>query len=145
MSKSIESKPKKRVIRLHIKAGSATPAPPIGPALSQHKINIPTFCKAFNDQTRSMQGYLPVDIIVGDGGKYTLKIHSERTSDMIRKELGLEKGSSNPGREEFKTVTREQLRRIALHKMPDMTSANEEAAINTIAGTARSMGIRVIT
>lgn len=142
MNKKIE-KPKKKVIRLHIKAASATPAPPIGPALSQHKVNIPGFCKAFNDETRGMQGFLPVDIHIMDGGKYTLTIHKERTSDLIRKELGLEKGSSNPGREQFNSITVQQLKKIAEFKLPDLVVNDEKAAINTIAGTARSMGIKI--
>jgi large subunit ribosomal protein L11 len=137
-------KPKKIVIRLHIKAGAATPAPPVGPALSQHKVNIPSFCKAFNDETRGMSGFLPVDIHVADGGKYKFTIHQERTSDLIRKELGLEKGATTPGRESFHKITRAQLKKIAEHKIKDLVVANEEAAINTIAGTARSMGILLV-
>ena len=136
-------KPKKIVIRLHIKAGAATPAPPVGPALSQHKVNIPSFCKAFNDETRGLSGFLPVDIHVSDGGKYKFTVHQERTSDLIRKELGLEKGATNPGRESFVKITRAQLKKIAAYKIKDLIATDEEAAINTIAGTARSMGILI--
>ena len=132
------------IIRLHIKAGAATPAPPIGPALSQHKLNIPSFCKEFNDKTKTMGGvYLPVDIYVLEGNKYSMQIYGRRVSDLIREELGIDKGSQNPGREAFKTITKEQLLKIAKQKIPDLTAANIEAGVRTIAGTARSMGIRV--
>ena len=147
MNKTVIKNPKKSnqiKIRLHIKAGAATPAPPIGPALSQHKLNIPSFCKEFNDKTKTLGGvYVPVDIYVLEGNKYSMKIYNRRVSDLIREELGIEKGSKVPGREEFKTITRAQLLKIAKYKMPDMTAANEDAGVSTIAGTARSMGIRV--
>ena len=132
-------------IRLHIKGGMANAAPPIGPALSQWKVNIMGFCKAFNDQTMGQKGlYLPVDIFVKAGGAYTFRVGSERSSDSIRRILGIDKGSSNPGRENFKEINREQLRELAKSKKPDMTAFDEEAAINTLAGTAKSMGIRVV-
>ena len=132
-------------IRLHIKAGAATAAPPIGPALSQWKVNIMGFCKAFNDETQDRKGQvLPVDIYVSEGGKYTFKVLKERVSDLIRRKLGFEKGATTPGREQFKTVSREDLREIAKEKLPDLIAFDEEAAINTVAGTARSMGIKVV-
>lgn len=144
--KSDNQKAGNHIIRLHIKAGMANPAPPVGPALSQWKVNIMAFCKAFNDETQSMKGsVLPVDIIVSPGGKYTFKVGKERAGDLIRKALGIEKGCSNPGREVFKEISREQLREIAKYKNPDMTAFDEEGAINTLAGTARSMGIKVIS
>lgn len=132
-------------IRLHIKAGAANAAPPIGPALSQWKVNIMGFCKAFNDETQDRKGQiLPVDIHVTEGGKYTFSVLKERVTDLIRKKFGFEGGAKTAGREDFKTISREDLRDIAREKFADLVAADEEAAINTIAGTARSMGIRVI-
>jgi large subunit ribosomal protein L11 len=142
-SKQIQAK--SHTIRLHIKAAGATPAPPIGPALSQWKVNIMAFCKAFNDQTQALKGsYVPVDIFVKQGGEFTFKVYNKRASDLIRETLGLDKGSKTPGREDFKTISREQLREIARYKSPDLSAADEERAINTLSGTARSMGITVM-
>jgi large subunit ribosomal protein L11 len=92
-----------------------------------------------------MQGFLPVDIYILEGGKYNIKIHQERTSDLIRKELGLEKGATSPGRQEFNSINTEQLKKIAKYKLPDLMVNDEFAAIKTIAGTARSMGIKVVS
>jgi len=142
-SKQVQAK--EHTIRLHIKAAGATPAPPVGPALSQWKVNIMSFCKAFNDETQAMKGsVLPVDIFVKQGGDFKFKVYKKRAADLIRETLGIEKGCSNPGREVFKEITREQLREIAKYKFSDLSASDEEKAINTLAGTAKSMGITVV-
>jgi large subunit ribosomal protein L11 len=133
-------------IRLHIKGGMANAAPPIGPALSQWKVNIMGFCKAFNDQTQDKKGiYLPVDIYVKQGGAFTFEVHQERTSDTIRKLAGLEKGSSTPGREKTRQQIKfGQLLDLAKSRNASATEDELNSIARTYAGTARSMGLEVI-
>ncbi len=137
--------PKKQVtgfIKLQIPGGQANPAPPVGPALGQHGLNIMDFCKAFNAQTQQEAGtIIPVEITVYKDRTFSFITKTPPAVELLKKELGLESGSAVPNREKVGTVTDDQLRRIARIKMKDLNAADEEAAMRMIAGTARSMGI----
>ena len=140
MSKKVEG-----VIRLHILAGKANPAPPVGPALGQKGVNIMEFCKAFNEKTSSMpsDAKIPVKINVYKDKSFNFTLTSPTASYYIRKAAGLSKGSSTPGRQNTGQVTLDQIKDIAKEKMKDMNVFTEEAAVNILKGTARSMGIEV--
>jgi len=132
-------------IKLQIPGGQANPAPPVGPALGQRGINIMEFCKAFNAQTQHMQGTIvPVIITVYSDRSFTFVVKSPPASVLLLKAAGIEKGSSTPGKTKVGQVTRAQVEEIAKLKLPDMTAKDLEAAIRTIEGTARSMGIEVV-
>jgi len=132
-------------IRLHIAGGAATPGPPVGPALGQHGLNIMQFCKAFNSETGQMQGMrVPVDITVFGDRSFKFTVHTPVAADLLKRAAGIEGGSAVPNRNKVGTVTIEQVREIAKSKKKDLYAASEEAAIRTIKGTARSMGIDVI-
>ncbi|MCY3598411.1 MAG: 50S ribosomal protein L11 [Gemmatimonadetes bacterium] len=137
--------PKKQVtgfIKLQIPGGQANPAPPVGPALGQHGLNIMDFCKAFNAQTQQEAGtIIPVEITVYKDRTFSFITKTPPAVELLKKELGLESGSAVPNREKVGKVTDDQLRRIARIKMKDLNAADEEAAMRMIAGTARSMGI----
>jgi len=139
--------PKKEVtgfIKLQIPAGQANPAPPVGPALGQHGVNIMDFCKMFNSQTQQDAGTLiPVEISVYKDRTFTFITKTPPASELLKKELGLSGGSPEPNREKVGEVTQDQLRKIAQIKMKDLNAADEEAAMRMIAGTARSMGIEL--
>jgi large subunit ribosomal protein L11 len=139
--------PKKEVvgfIKLQIPAGQANPAPPVGPALGQHGLNIMDFCKLFNSQTQQDQGtIIPVEISVYKDRTFTFITKTPPAAELLKKELGLASGSAEPNREKVGKVTRAQLRKIAQIKMKDLNAADEEAAMRMIAGTARSMGIEL--
>jgi large subunit ribosomal protein L11 len=129
-------------IKLQIPAGQANPAPPVGPALGQHGLNIMDFCKSFNAQTKQSTGTLiPVEITVYKNRTYTFITKTPPASELLKKELGLSSGSAEPNRDKVGNVTNDQLRKIARMKMQDLNAADEEAAMRMIAGTARSMGI----
>jgi len=129
-------------IKLQIPAGQATPSPPVGPALGPHGLNIMEFCKSFNAQTNSQAGMIiPVVITVYQDRSFTFITKTPPAAILIKKELGLEKGSAEPNKNKVGKITRKQLETIAKLKMVDMNCTDLEAAINTIAGTARSMGI----
>lgn len=132
-------------IKLQVKAGEANPSPPVGPALGQHGVNIMEFCKAFNAQTQSMEKGLPLPVIITvyNDRSFTFIIKTPPASYLLLKAVGAEKGSSRPNVDKIGTVTREQLEDIAKIKQPDLTAADMDAAVRTIAGTARSMGIEV--
>jgi len=132
-------------IKLQVKAGQANPSPPVGPALGQHGVNIMEFCKAFNAQTQSMEAGLPIPVVITVYGdrSFTFITKTPPASVLILKEIGLKSGSKTPGRDIAGKVTREQLAKVAEIKMPDLTAADEEAAIRTVAGSARSMGLEV--
>ena len=132
-------------IKLQVKAGEANPSPPVGPALGQHGVNIMEFCKAFNAQTQSMEKGLPLPVIITvyNDRSFTFVIKTPPASYLLKKAVGAEKGSSVPNLEKIGTVTRAQLEEIAKMKEPDLTAADMDAAVRTIAGTARSMGIDV--
>jgi len=131
-------------IKLQILAGQANPAPPVGPALGQHGVNIMEFCKAFNAKTQDKQGKLiPVEITVYADRSFTFITKTPPASSLILEAAGLKKGSSEPNKEKVGEVTVSQIKEIAELKMPDLNAADIESAIKMIAGTARSMGINV--
>jgi len=132
-------------IKLQVKAGQANPSPPVGPALGQHGVNIMEFCKAFNAQTQSMEAGLPIPVVITVYGdrSFTFITKTPPASVLILKEIGMKSGSKAPGRDIVGKVTREQLAKVAEVKMPDLTAADEDAAIRTVAGSARSMGLEV--
>ena len=132
-------------IKLQAPAGSASPAPPVGPALGQHGVNIMEFVKAFNAQTQGDAGtVIPVVITVYEDRSFTFVTKSPPAAVLIKQALSLEKGSSEPYREKVGTITQDQLRQIAERKMNDLNANDVEAAAKIIAGTARSMGVEVV-
>ena len=134
----------KAVIKLQIPAGQANPAPPVGPALGQHGLNIMGFCKEYNDRTSKQAGsIIPVEITVFDDRSFTFITKTPPTTDLLKKAAGVEKGASTTGREKVATLPREKLREIAQLKAKDLNSINIEGAEQIVAGTARSMGIEV--
>ena len=133
------------MIKLHIKAGKATPQPPVGPALGQAGANIMEFCKAFNARTASLgDSTVPVVITVFSDRSFTFVTKTVPVSEQVRKAAGLAKGSTNPGREMVGKITKDQVLKIAQIKMPDLYAVDLEGAMRTVAGTARSMGIEVV-
>ena len=131
-------------IKLQIPAGQANPAPPVGPALGQHGVNIMEFCKQFNQQTAGEQGMIiPVEITVYRDRSFSFITKTPPASELLKKEVGIASGSAEPNRDKVGKVTREQLRKIARIKMKDLNAADEEAAMRMIAGTARSMGLEL--
>ena len=131
-------------IKLHVSGGRANPAPPVGPALGQHGVNIMEFCKQFNSQTQKQQGVtIPVEITVYADRSFTFVTKTPPASVLLKKTVGLDKGSGVPNRDKVASVTRAQLREIAGAKMEDLNTRDMESAIRMVAGTARSMGITV--
>ena len=132
-------------IKLQIPAGAANPAPPVGPALGQRGVNIMEFCKSFNAQTQSMAGFtVPVIVTVFSDRSFTFVTKSPPASNLLLKAAGIEKGSPMPNKNKVGKVTKAQVEEIAKTKVKDLTAANIEAAMKTVAGTARSMGIDVV-
>jgi large subunit ribosomal protein L11 len=132
------------IIKLQVPAGKATPSPPIGPALGQHGVNIMEFCKSFNALTAKQEGMIiPAVITVYQDRSFTFIVRTPPAANLIKKELGLESGSKEPGRVQAGTITKKQLESIARMKMVDMNCYDVEAAMRIIAGTARSMGVTV--
>jgi large subunit ribosomal protein L11 len=135
----------KAIVRLQIKAGKATPAPPIGPALAGHGINIMAFCKEYNARTQQRAGeVIPAEITVYTDGSFTFVLKSPPASILLAKAAGIEKGSGVPNRDKVGRVTRAQIREIAEMKMKDMNAIDIEGAMRQIEGTARNMGITVV-
>ena len=131
-------------IKLQVPAGKATPAPPIGPALGQHGVNIPGFCKEFNDRTAKENGMIiPVVITVYTDRTFTFITKTPPAPVLIKKELNLQKASGRPNKEKVGQLTKDQVRKIAEIKMPDLNAGSIEAAMSMVAGTARSMGVTV--
>ncbi len=131
-------------IKLQIPAGQATPAPPVGPSLGQHGVNIMAFCKAFNAKTQDKAGLvIPVVITVYQDRSFTFELKSPPASVLLKKAAGIAKGSGEPNKTKVGKVTRDQIREIAKQKMADLNASSEEAAMKIIEGTARSMGIEV--
>lgn len=134
----------KAVVKLQIPAGQANPAPPVGPALGQHGINIMGFCKEYNERTASHSGsIIPVEITVFDDRSFTFITKTPPTSDLLKKALGLEKGAGATGREKAGKLSRDKLREIAQLKAKDLNAVSIEGAERIVEGTARSMGIEV--
>lgn len=132
------------MIKLQLPAGKATPAPPVGPALGQHGVNIMGFCKEFNAKTADKAGLIiPVVITVYQDRSFSFILKTPPAAVLIKKELGLESGSSVPNRTKVGNITKEQIRKIAELKMPDLNAATIETAMSMIEGTARSMGVVV--
>jgi large subunit ribosomal protein L11 len=132
------------IVKLQIDAGKATPAPPVGPALGQHGVNIMGFVKEYNERTASQAGMIiPVEITIFEDRSFTFVTKTPPASDLIKKAVGVEKGSGTTGREGVGTLSRDKLREIAQIKMKDLNAYDVEAAERMVAGTARSMGISV--
>lgn len=140
MAKKIEA-----YIKLQVAAGKANPSPPVGPALGQRGVNIMEFCKAFNAQTQDMEPGLPIPtvITVYSDRSFTFITKTPPAPVLLKKAAGIKSGSGRPNTDKVGTVTRDQLEEIARTKEPDLTAANMDAAVRTIAGTARSMGLNV--
>jgi len=135
----------KAIVKLQIPAGKANPAPPIGPALAQHGMNLMAFCKDYNARTSSMVGQIiPAEITIYTDQSFTFVLKTPPTPDLLRKAAGVEKGSSEPNKDKVGKVTRKQVREIAEQKMRDLNAFDIEAAEQMIIGTARSMGIQIV-
>ncbi|CAG0984383.1 50S ribosomal protein L11 [Anaerolineae bacterium] len=134
----------KVVVKLNINAGKANPAPPIGPALAQHGINLMAFCKEYNARTASMAGQvIPAEISIFTDNSFTFVLKTPPTPDLLRKAAAIEKGSATPNKAKVAKITRKQVREIAETKMKDMPAFDIEDAMAMVAGTARSMGIDI--
>jgi len=135
----------KAIVKLHIPAGQATPAPPVGPALAQQGINIGEFCQKFNALTQKEKGFtIPVEITVYEDRTYDLKLKRPPASELLKKAAGIEKGSGEPNKKKVGKITKSDLRKIAEKKLPDLNTNNIEKAMKIIEGTARSMGIEIV-
>jgi large subunit ribosomal protein L11 len=140
MAKKVEA-----YVKLQVAAGKANPSPPVGPALGQHGVNIMEFCKAFNAKTQNLEVGMPVPVVITiySDRSFTFVIKTPPAAVLLKKAAGLSSGSGRPNTEKVGTVTRAQLEEIAITKMADLTAANMDAAVRTIAGSARSMGLNV--
>ncbi|CRI66163.1 50S ribosomal subunit protein L11 [Thiocapsa sp. KS1] len=132
-------------IKLQVKAGEATPSPPVGPALGQHGVNIMEFCKTFNARTQELEKGMPIPVVITvySDRSFTFITKTPPASILLKKVMGIQKGSANPNTNKIGVVTREQLEQVATAKMPDLTAADMDAAVRTIAGSARAMGLDV--
>ena len=132
-------------IKLQVPAGQANPSPPVGPALGQHGVNIMEFCKSFNASTQNMENGMPIPVVITvySDRSFTFITKTPPAAVLLRKAAGIAKGSGEPNTKKVGTVTREQLEEIARTKEPDLTAADMDAAVRTIAGSARSMGLNV--
>jgi large subunit ribosomal protein L11 len=139
--------PKKKAlatVTLQIRAGQATPAPPVGTALGQHGVNIMDFCKQYNDQTQQMSGQvIPAVLTIYEDRTFSFILKQPPMAELIKQEAGIEKGSGEPNRDKVATLNSDQLRRIAERKMPDLNANDVDMAMRIVAGTARSMGVEV--
>jgi len=134
----------KTIIKLQIPAGKANPAPPIGPALGQHGVNIQEFCQNFNDQTKDKGGdIIPAEITIYEDRSFDFVLKTPPAAELLKKAAGIEKGSGEPHKNKVGKVTREQIKEIAQKKMPDLNAKDLEGAVKIIEGTARQMGIEV--
>ena len=135
----------KSIVKLQINAGAANPAPPIGPTLAQHGVNIAEFCKNFNDATREQSGYkLPVEITVYEDRTFQFKVKQPISSQLIKKIVGIEKGSGEPNKRKIGKITQAQIEEVAKKKMVDMNAEDLEAAKKTIGATAKAMGLEIV-
>ena len=134
----------KTVIKLQIQAGKATPAPPVGPALGQHGLNIMAFCKEYNERTASQEGFIiPAEITVYEDRSFNFVTKMPPASDLLRRALGVEKGSGDTGSEKVGKISRDAVYEIARNKMKDLNTTDIEKAASIVAGTARSMGVEI--
>ncbi|MEK7681788.1 MAG: 50S ribosomal protein L11 [Chloroflexota bacterium] len=135
----------KTIVKLQITAGKATPAPPVGPALGQHGVNIMAFCKDYNERTAQYAGSIvPVEITVFEDRSFTFVTKTPPASDLLKKALGVEKGSGTPNRSKVGKLPRSKIREIAQAKMKDLNASDVDAAMRIVEGTARSMGIDIV-
>ncbi len=135
----------KSVVKLQLEAGKATPGPPVGSSLGPHGINIAGFVKEFNDKTASQAGFIiPVVITIYEDRSFTFELKTPPAAVLIKKALGIEKGSAKPNKVKVGKITKEQIRKIAEQKMPDLNCESIESAMSMIAGAARSMGVEVV-
>ncbi len=135
----------KAVVRLQIEAGKANPAPPVGPALAQHGINLMQFCKDYNARTASMVGnVVPAEVTIYQDSSFTFILKTPPVPDLLRKAAGVARGSAEPNRQKVGQITRDQLRDIAQTKMKDLNAVDMEGAMRQVEGTARSMGIEIV-
>jgi large subunit ribosomal protein L11 len=134
----------KTVIKLQIPAGKATPAPPVGPALGQHGLNIMAFCKDYNERTASQEGFIiPAEITVYEDRSFNFVTKMPPVSDLLRRALGVEKGSGNTGSDKIGKISKDTVHEIARNKMKDLNTTDIEKAVSIVTGTARSMGVEV--
>ncbi len=134
----------KAIVKLQIPAGQATPAPPVGPALAQHGVNISEFCQKFNDITKNQPGFkIPVEVTVYENRTYDFKVKQPPAAELLKKAAGIEKGSGTPNKTKVAKITKSQLKEIAQKKMPDLNTTNIEQAMKIIEGTAKNMGIEI--
>ena len=134
----------KAVVKIQIQAGKANPAPPVGPALAQHGLNIAEFCKQFNDATKDKMGYvIPAEVTIYVDRSYTFKLKGPLASELLKKAAGIEKGSGEPNKKNVGKITKAQLREIAQAKIEDLNTTDIEKAMKVIAGTAKNMGIEI--
>jgi large subunit ribosomal protein L11 len=139
MAKKIKS-----VVKIQIKAAKATPAPPIGPSLAPHGINIADFCKRFNDATKTLGDFvIPAVITVYEDRTYEFILKQPPVADLIKKSVGIEKGSGKPNTVKVGKITKDQIRKIAEQKLPDLNTTDIEAAMRTVEGTAKNMGLEI--
>ena len=132
------------IVKLHISAGKATPAPPVGPALAQYGINISEFCQKFNDATKDKTGFtIPVEISIYEDRSYNFKLKSPLASELIKKAIGIEKGSGMPNKTKVGKISRAQLREVAEKKMSDLNTRDINKAMKIIEGTAKNMGVEI--
>ena len=134
----------KAIVKIQIPAGKATPAPPIGPALAQHGLNIAEFCKKFNDATKEKSGYIiPAEVTIFVDRSYTFILKTPLAAELLRKAVGIEKGSGQPNKKKVGKVTKAQLKEIAEKKLEDLNTTDIEQAMKIIEGTAKNMGIEI--
>ncbi len=134
----------KAIVKLHIKAAQANPAPPVGPALAAHGINIAEFCQKFNDATKDQTGFkIPVEITIFEDRTYNFKLKQPPAAELIKKAIGIDKGSGVPNKNKVGKITKAQLKQVAEKKMPDLNTTDIEQAMKIIEGTAKNMGIEV--
>lgn len=134
----------KTVLKLNLPAGAANPAPPVGPALGQHGVNIMDFCNQYNDKTKDKRGQIiPAEITIFDDRTFTFITKLPPVSELIKQKLKLKKGASATGTEIVATLSHKQLEEIAQEKLPDLNTTNLKAVMNTVSGTARSMGVKI--
>ena len=133
----------KTILKLNIEAGKANPAPPIGPSLGQHGVAIMEFCKSYNEKTKAMQGIVPAEITIYENHSFTFVLKKPPVSEYIKKKIKIEKGSGEAGRIEVGKLTQKDLEDIAKEKMEDLNTSDLEAAKRIVAGSAKSMGVKI--
>ncbi len=134
----------KAIVKLQIQAAKANPAPPVGPSLAQHGLNISEFCQKFNDATKNQAGFvIPVEVTIYTDRTYTFKLKKPPAAELLKKAAGIEKGSGEPNKKKVAKITKAQLKQIAQTKLEDLNTTDIEAAMKIIAGTAKNMGIEI--